>query len=218
MRNMTLHDFILALEYQARGIDKAAESALEAASKTTHSFYVSRIFDHGLDNNLNPIGTYSTKKTNFFRWNFLPKNYSKFKPTGFFSEKGRRIPYMTLNGYKQLKAIQGLRNDTVNLTYTGELKKNFSRIPQKANAYKGSKRRTVIIDNTTISNPSWDIPKIPKGKTNVNKVIKLTQQYRSMFVKHSLEEKNMFTGHFNRLFMRLNFRATQWQLTTSDIS
>jgi hypothetical protein len=217
MSRMTLYDFIVALESQVRYIDDAAQIALEAASNTTHSFYVSRIFERGLDNELNPIGTYSTRKTNFFRWNFLPKNYNKFKPSGYFSEKGRTLAYMTLNGYKQLKAIQGLRSDTVNFTYTGALKRNFSQMPKKANAYKGNKRRAVVIDNSTISNPSWDTPKIPKGKTNTNKVIKLTQQYRSMFIKHSSQEKHMFASHFNRRFIQLNFQKTKWELTTSDL-
>jgi hypothetical protein len=218
MRTMTLYDFIVSLENQVRNLDNAADIALDGASKVTHSFYVSRIFDYGLDDKLQPIGSYNTKKTSFFRWNFLPKNYNKFKPSGYFFENNRRIAYMTLNGYKELKAIQGLRNDTVNLTYTGELKRNFSKQPQRANSYKNNKRRAVVIDNTTISNPSWDTPKVPRGKTNTNKVIKLTRQYGSLFVKHSINEKNMFFGHFNRLLIRLNFQSTPWQLTSSDIS
>jgi len=216
MSRMTLYDFIVALESQVRYIDDAAEIALEAASKTTHSFYVSRIFEHGLNNKLSPLGTYSSRETNFFRWNFLPKNYNKFKPTGYFFEKGRTLAYMTLKGYKQLKAIQGLKNDRVNLTYTGELKRNFIQMPKTSRGYKGNKRRAVVIDNSTISNPSWDTPKIPKGKTNTNKVIKLMKQYKSAFIEHSLQEQHMFIGHFNRRFIQLNFQKTKWELENTD--
>jgi len=218
MRKMTLYEFVEVLTRQLKGIDSAADSALNVASKVTHSFYSSRIFDYGLDMNSQPIGSYSTKKTNFFRWNFLPKNYSKFKPSGYFFENRRKIAYMTLDGYKKLKEIQGLRGDTVNLTYTGELKRDFSRPPVRVSASRSSKKMVVNINNTSASSPGWDVPKIPRARTNVSKLIKLTGRYGPAFIKHSFYEKNMFFGHFNRTFIKFNFEHTPWQLTTADIT
>ncbi|MFC7347312.1 hypothetical protein ACFQO9_11345 [Chryseobacterium zhengzhouense] len=71
-----------------------------------------RIFIDGLDVNGNTIGeNYSTKPT-------VVKQDVFIKPSAFKGKKSMKLEY----GYKELRDIQGLKTDKVNLNYSGELK------------------------------------------------------------------------------------------------
>lgn len=71
-----------------------------------------RIFIDGLDANGNIIGqNYSTKPA-------IVKQDVFIKPSAFKGKKTMKLEY----GYKELRDIQGLKTDKVNLNYSGELK------------------------------------------------------------------------------------------------
>lgn len=71
-----------------------------------------RIFTNGLDSDGNLIGqNYSSKPTTVKKEVFI-------KPSAFKGNKSMKLQY----GYKELRDIQGLKTDKVNLNYSGELK------------------------------------------------------------------------------------------------
>ncbi|VXB02775.1 hypothetical protein [Chryseobacterium sp. 8AT] len=74
-----------------------------------------RIFTDGLDSDGNIIAqSYSTKPT-------IVKQDVFIKPSAFKGTKTMKLEY----GYKELRDIQGLKTDKVNLDYSGDLKRSL---------------------------------------------------------------------------------------------
>jgi hypothetical protein len=209
---MKIEDFISILKRQEASIKQSSEQALKSSAQMVHKQYVERIFDTGLDHKEQPIGKYSTRRTTFYRWNFLPSKLNKFKPTGYYTSKGKVVPYMVLNGYKELKSIQGLNSSFVDLTYTGSLKKDFSQVPKRLNSrtYQGYSffAYGIKIEDNNPTSPGWDTPSKPKAIGNASKVVKNTSRFRTPIGKHSVREEYAFISSFNRILNRLVFRDT----------
>lgn len=76
-----------------------------------------RIFTKGLDSNETEIGEYSQKSISATQDKFVKK--SAFVPT---SKSGKTMQLK--GGYKELKQVQGLKSENVNLVYSGDLRKS----------------------------------------------------------------------------------------------
>lgn len=85
--------------------------------ETTLNSFKKRIFTNGLDTNGAAIGSYSEKPISVSKKAFVKK--SSFTPS---SKSGKTMSLK--NGYKELKQVQGLKSDKVNLVYTGDLKES----------------------------------------------------------------------------------------------
>ncbi|ADX66962.1 Uncharacterised protein [Weeksella virosa] len=88
------------------------------AEQTERSMKI-RIFENGKATNNSEIGKYSEKPMRVSQNQFI--NKSNFIPTG----RGKKTAEMK-GGYKELRQKQGLKSDTVNLEYTGELRHSIS--------------------------------------------------------------------------------------------
>ena len=87
--------------------------------ETTLNRFKTRIFIKGLDSNGNEIGSYSEKPISVPKKAFVKK--SSFAPS---SKSGKTMGLK--NGYKELKEVQGLKSEKVNLVYTGDLKESVT--------------------------------------------------------------------------------------------
>jgi len=211
---MKLDAYIKTLQTQKRLlVDRVNPINAETAAQTQKE-YANRIFEKGLKSDETKLGRYISRPTRFYRWNFLPMYYNRFKATGFRGVKGGKpIPYMTLLGYKQLKDIQGLRSSFVDLTYTGLLKKNISQTPVKMSAGRVSESRYgVTVNNSIRTLPGWPKkrPFIRSPKTNAEKVRIRTEQYGE-FITHTRRETITHIRRFDRLLTRAVFSATPLQ-------
>lgn len=88
----------------------------EVIEATLNSFK-RRVFTNGLDSEKQIIGTYSETPTNASKKAFVKKSAFSSNTKGGKSMK-------LSNGYKELKQIQGLKSDKVNLVYTGDLRES----------------------------------------------------------------------------------------------
>jgi hypothetical protein len=92
-----------------------------------------RIFETGLNSKAQKLGAYSTKPMYVTQKQFA--NTPAFRATGkvntegtFKNKRARRSMYLP-QGYKQLRQVQGMPADKVNLTYSGSLRKSFNQKP-----------------------------------------------------------------------------------------
>lgn len=92
-----------------------------------------RIFETGLNSKAQKLGAYSTKPMYVTQKQMV--NTPAFRAAGkvntesmFKNKRARRSMYLP-QGYKQLRQVQGLPADKVNLTYSGSLRKSFNQKP-----------------------------------------------------------------------------------------
>ncbi|WP_312208277.1 hypothetical protein [Empedobacter sp.] len=159
---MEIQDYINRIQYLKDSLpEQLNENVYPEIAESITTSYRNRIFTKGLDSNENEIGEYSTKTINVTEQQFIKK--SAFVPT---SKKGKS---MTLkNGYKELKQVQGLKSDSVNLLYSGELKNSIK--------YKNLKNGFIIGFNST---------------ENAEKSEKLENKYGKIIFQFSNEEKQI---------------------------
>jgi hypothetical protein len=210
---MKIQEFILVLKRQKQLLDSMTGTILLESAQPTHKQYNERIFDRGQKSTGSKLGSYNSRETTFYRWNFIPSKASAFKPTNFVTKKGKTIAQMTLaKGYKELKGIQGLRNSFVNLEYTGFLRKDMSRQLAAMNKTAGSFRVGITINDSTRVSPGWmwSKPSRPMPKTNAQKVRLLTEKY-GVFLNHTSREQMYFARRFDRIFRRSIFSSTPLQ-------
>lgn len=134
---MTPEQFIAQLKRQKSTLQAAAEQSLEEAAKATHMKVSSRIFIQGKAADESKIGNYSTKplvvsKNSFvnksaFKQSQRPNKGGGTRPMFIkFPNAKKATPVMVLpGGYKQLKQIQGLKSQYVDLVYTGRTQRAF---------------------------------------------------------------------------------------------
>lgn len=126
-----------------------------------------RIFTDGLDSDENLIGqNYSTKPTTVKKEVFI-------KPSAFNGKKTMKLQY----GYKELRDIQGLKTDKVNLNYSGELK-NKLRVARS--------QKSVVIGIV--------------DRQNADKAEKLEKKYQSKIFAFSEKE---IREHFKNVVRKL---------------
>ncbi len=111
-----------------------AASLMESVVAKVQTAMEKRIFEDGASGNGQKLGTYSTKPMYATKKQFAKT--SAFKPQGktggkgtFKNKRTRQSMYLA-QGYKQLKQVQGLQSNFVNLEYTGALRKAFKAKPQ----------------------------------------------------------------------------------------
>jgi hypothetical protein len=134
---MTPEQFIAQLKRQKSTLQAAAEQSLEEAAKATHFRVATRIFSEGKAADEGKIGNYSTKplvvsKKAFvtksaFRQSQRPNKGGGTRPMFIkFPNAKKATPVMVLpGGYRQLKQIQGLKSQYVDLVYTGRTQRAF---------------------------------------------------------------------------------------------
>ncbi len=94
------------------------ESVYPEIAETTTKSLKNRIFTKGLDSDESKIGDYSEKPMNATKEQFVKK--AAFTST---SKSGKTMKLKS--GYKELKQVQGLKNESVNLVYSGDLRKSI---------------------------------------------------------------------------------------------
>lgn len=208
---MKLNTYIKILQTQSRLlVDRVNPINAETAAQTQKE-YANRIFEKGMKSDDSQLGSYNTRKTRYYRHNFLPMNYNKFKPTAFSKVRGGGVkPYMILNGYKQLKDIQGLKSSYVNLTYTGRLKANFSQTPIRLSSARITESSYGVQVNASIrTSPGWNPGNAAfnRPRTNAEKVRVLSDKYGD-FMTHTIREKISHIRRFDRSLTRAVFSAT----------
>lgn len=146
---MSINDFANNLDDMANQAEQVLADIYTAALHNLDTEIHGRIFNEKKSALGQPLGSYSTKemwasKSAFFKAGFKPMgkgenrlgqkplSYKKYNSytgktttTAYVASTGldRKTMYLA-NGYKELRAVQGLPVDTVNLQYTGELMKN----------------------------------------------------------------------------------------------
>jgi hypothetical protein len=94
-----------------------------------------RIANEGRNSNVGKIGNYSTKPAYYSRKQFVKKG--AFKGVGKNGGKPRKTMYIA-TGYKGLRAAQGLKTDTINAEYSGDLMLSYVSVPDgNANIKQG---------------------------------------------------------------------------------
>jgi len=115
---MNLNDYLKKIENYKRELPEKLSNEIypKAIEKATRSLKL-RIFTRGLDANGNEIGNYSTKEI------IVSKNVF-VKPSAFKPQRNKKAMKL-VNGYKELKQIQNLKSEKVNLVYSGKLKNSL---------------------------------------------------------------------------------------------
>ncbi len=178
---MTQAEFEKKITSKIKNLD-AAKLIFPAAQNALDSMR-ERIFGAGIGGDGAKIGSYSTKEMYASKSQF--KRSSSFRPQGKASKTttGRRKPgsgvfangnprksmYLS-QGYKELRAIQGMESGYVNLHYSGFLFTDFTKL-------------TTEEDSVVL--------KLSKG-ANVKKFDALTKKYGAETFRHTQKEKDEF--------------------------
>ena len=129
---------------------------LEDAALQMQKAIRNRIFKNGIDTKGDEISnSYGTSPITVQKKSFI-------KPSAFKGEKSMKLKY----GYKELREIQGLETDKVNLRYSGDLRESFKIIKRNV---------SIIIGFNT--------------KDNFNKAKSLEKKYDKTIFKPSKEER-----------------------------
>ena len=161
-------------KFQAKIKDLEIGKVIYWAATATHDMMVRRIFDEGVKGDETPIGTYSTKEMYASKKQFVKGG--AFAPQGKFSKKpfangaARKTMFLAL-GYKQLRDIQGRQTNKVDLTYSGDLRRDVA-------------TKLVVDGNFVLSKVSRDI--------NQKKIAGLSAKYGNTLFKHTQEEIEFF--------------------------
>jgi len=183
---MTPAEFQKQIEAKIKKLNTA--KLIYPIATAVHDAVVNRIFEVGIDGSDTKIGDYSTKESYFTRDQFHKKG--AFKPQGKTSKKRKkengedRTSMYLPQGYKELRKIQGDESDFVNLSYTRDLRKDFST--------KLSIRNGVVVAQVNRA-------------INASKIEWLTAKYGAKTFLHTDEEKefyqeevaNALTEYFN---------------------
>ena len=109
--------------------EQVPDVALVQSFNELQAEYLQRVFVDGVQSDGSKIGSYSARPNYFGSKAFIQQ--SKFKPIGKNGEtkfktvtKPRKSMYLK-NGYKELRDIQGRPVNTINLDYTGSLKRAY---------------------------------------------------------------------------------------------
>ena len=170
---MTPEEFQKKIAAKISSLDIVKVVTFPIATKMLQ-LYTNRIFDDGVNGNDAQIGKYSTRE--------MYASKSAFKNTGGFKgvgkrpkKKGKVNKSMYLpGGYRQLKTIQGMESNFVNLTYRGDLR-------------RGLKLFT-----------SGDTVTIKVQGINEKKVSGLKDKYGAATFNHTKEEKEFFKKEVKR--------------------
>jgi len=98
---------------------KNSDRAMLSALESVRAEQITRIFDNGLDGNDQPIGSYSTEPISISK-----KNQARNTGQTYFP-----------GGYKEYKGKAGFDNSKVNLVNTGQMRDDWSIIPQGLKTY-----------------------------------------------------------------------------------
>lgn len=178
---MTPEEFEAKLNARIKGLNTA--KLIFAPATKIHNDQLHRLFDKGVGGDNKDLGEYSSEPAYFSK--------KQFKKTGAFKAQGKRtdkakqqgqtrrknqleagnsyqrtsmyLPY----GYKQLRAIQGMETQFVNLTYSSDLRNDFA--------------SKLTIQGDTV------VVKLSR-KINQNKVSWLSDKYGKETFKHTKEE------------------------------
>lgn len=115
---MEIQDYIKKINAIKNALpERLHDSVYPEIAETTTRNLKNRIFSKGLDSNESEIGSYSEKPTTVTAKQFVKK--ASFTPT---SNGGKSMKLK--GGYKELKQIQSLKSEYVNLVYSGDLRKS----------------------------------------------------------------------------------------------
>lgn len=117
---MDIKDYIKKITSLKSSIPKSlSEEVYPDVIETTVNSLKKRIFTNGLDSKGSDIGTYSEEPISASKKAFIKK--SSFSAT---SKSGKTMKLKS--GYKELKQVQGLKSEKVNLVYSGDLKESVT--------------------------------------------------------------------------------------------
>lgn len=130
---MTPQEFAEVLREKAYEL-RRYNRPLHIAAASTHTMQADRIFRQGLNSSGDEIGQYSTKDIWVNPAKTATKNQKGFSPlkgktgnTEFKSNPSRKRKTSYFEGWKGLRAAQGLKTDKVNLNFTGDMFFDFAR-------------------------------------------------------------------------------------------
>ena len=174
---MTPIEFQRKLEAKIADLNTA--KLIFPAAQETHRRLIKRLFDEG-EGAQGKLGKYSTDAQYFTKKQF--KNKGAFKAKGKTGktkfENGEPHQSMYLEqGYQELKQIQGYESSFVNLTYSSDLRNDFS----TGMVIKGDKVFAMV-----------------KRAINSDKVGWLSDKYGDKTFKHTEEEKTFFRTEVSR--------------------
>lgn len=161
---------------------------LNVAAASTHTMQADRIFSQGLNSTGSQIGQYSTKDIWVNPSKTATKNNKGFSPlkgktgaTEFKSNPSRKRKTSYFEGWKGLRAAQGLKTDKVNLNFTGDMFFDFAR-PNKALLQRVDQLSTD--EYASLFSRHFNALKAEGAEDHFNAAIfKLTQQERQEFYK-----------------------------------
>ncbi len=122
---MSPEEFVAQMNQRLQQLNEV--QLIFSAAEETHAMQVERIFGRGEKASGN-IGTYSAKPMYAGRKQFNGGGFPGIGKTGrtnFNSGKPHQSVFL-IEGYRQLKQMQGYESSFVNLTYSSELKQDFS--------------------------------------------------------------------------------------------
>lgn len=177
MANLTPIEFQRKLAAKIADLDTA--KLIFPIAQETQRKLINRLFEDG-EGAQGKLGTYSTDEGYFTKNQF--KNKGAFKPKGKTGKSkfkdGEPHKSMFLEqGYKELKQIQGYESSFVNLTYSSDLRNDFS----TGMVRKGDKVFAVV-----------------KRKINADKTEWLSDKYGDKTFKHTQEEKEFFAKEVSK--------------------
>lgn len=155
---MTLSNAAERLIKLGEALPELIDESFKVGLVNFHANMKNRIFTLNKDINGNPLGSYSDKTTLIGASSFRNKTqanafFSKEKKaqkarkkeadtfenvdddSGWRTVEGNALLLLP-GGYKELRRMQGMKSDTVNLQYTGELNKSGTKIKTGKNLYQ----------------------------------------------------------------------------------
>lgn len=170
---MTPEQFEKQLNDKIKKLNKA--KLIYPVATVVHDAVVNRIFEVGINGNDAQIGKYSTEPSYYTREQFNKKG--AFKPRGKNSNKRKkensedRTSMYLPQGYKELRQIQGYESNFVNLSYSRDLRKDFS--------------TKLSINNGVV------VARVNRA-INADKIQWLTAKYGAKTFQHTDDEKEFY--------------------------
>lgn len=170
---MTPEQFQKQIEDKIKKLNTA--KLIYPVATAVHDAVVNRIFEVGINGADVQIGKYSTDEAYFTRQQFNKKG--AFKPQGKNSKKRKkengedRTSMYLPQGYKELRQIQGYESNFVNLSYSRDLRKDFS-------------TKLAINNGVVVAKVNREI--------NANKIQWLKEKYGIKTFEHTDEEKEFY--------------------------
>jgi len=169
MATLTPEQFQKKIDNKIRSLKVVEIVTFPVATKMLQLF-TNRLFDSGVDGSGSQIGSYSSKEMYASKSAF--RNAGSFNGVGKTGKK-RKSMYLP-GGYRQLKSIQGLESNFVNLTYRGDLRRGLKLYTQ------------------------GDTVSIKVVGLNEKKVSGLIDRYGKETFSHTKEEKEYFAKEIQK--------------------